>query len=227
MNKPRAKRTAGLIVAGLLVTVASIQLLNLQSPRAYHESGSEPEKNSPASERTGARPAPLRKNGPEPADGAPSAISESDSQYLQSKGLLIPVQGVTPNKLTDTFDQARSEGRRHEAIDIMAPKGTPVLATADGKIVRLFQSDKGGTTIYELDPSLSYVYYYAHLSSYAVGIAEGVQVHRGDVIGDVGDSGNAGAGNFHLHFAISKISSPKRWSGGTPINPYPLLRGHP
>jgi murein DD-endopeptidase MepM/ murein hydrolase activator NlpD len=133
--------------------------------------------------------------------------------------------GVKANQLRDSFDQPRSGGRRHEAIDIMAPQGTPVLATTDGTVIKLFQSDKGGTTLYELDPSGRYDYYYAHLMRYADGIVEGKQLKRGDVIAYVGDTGDAGAGNFHLHFAISKLSGPHKWSGGDPINPYPLLAG--
>ncbi len=105
----------------------------------------------------------------------------------------------------------------------MAPQSTPVLATTDGLVLKLFQSDRGGVTLYELDPSGRYVYYYAHLMHYADGMTEGKQLRRGDVIAYVGDTGNAGAGNFHLHFAISKITSPHKWSSGDPINPYPFL----
>ena len=152
-----------------------------------------------------------------------TTITDADLNYLATRNLLIPVAGVTASQLHDTFNQARSEGRRHDAIDIMAPQGTPVLATADGVVMKLFQSDKGGVTLYELDPSGSYVYYYAHLMRYADGIAEGKQLRRGEVIAYVGDTGNAGAGNYHLHFAISKITSPRQWSGGDAINPYPLL----
>jgi murein DD-endopeptidase MepM/ murein hydrolase activator NlpD len=105
----------------------------------------------------------------------------------------------------------------------MAAQGTAVLATDDGTVRKLFQSEKGGITLYQVDSSGRYIYYYAHLMGYADGIAEGKQLRRGDVIAYVGDTGNAGAGNYHLHFAISKISSPRQWSGGDPINPFPLL----
>jgi murein DD-endopeptidase MepM/ murein hydrolase activator NlpD len=136
---------------------------------------------------------------------------------------LIPVAGVKAGQLRDSFDQPRSGGRRHEAIDIMAPQGTAVLAATDGIVARLFQSEKGGTTLYQLNPSGRYVFYYAHLMRYADWIAEGKQLRRGDTIAYVGDTGDAGPGNFHLHFAISKFSSPRKWSGGDPINPYPFL----
>jgi murein DD-endopeptidase MepM/ murein hydrolase activator NlpD len=152
-----------------------------------------------------------------------STITQADLDFLATRNLLVPVEGVKANQLRDTFNQARSEGRQHDAIDIMAPQGQSVLATTDGTVLKLFQSDRGGITLYQLDPSGRYVYYYAHLARYADGIGEGKQVRRGDVIAYVGDTGNAGPGNFHLHFAISKISSPRQWSGGDPINPYPLL----
>ena len=157
-----------------------------------------------------------------PPEGT-TTVTDADLNYIAARNLLIPVAGVPASRLRDTFTQARSEGRQHDAIDIMAPQGTPVLATTDGLVLKLFQSDRGGVTLYELDPSGRYVYYYAHLMRYEDGITEGKQLRRGDVIAYVGDTGNAGAGNFHLHFAISKLTSPHKWSGGDPINPYPLL----
>ena len=138
--------------------------------------------------------------------------------------LIIPVAGVRPEQLLDTFSDSRSEGRVHDAIDIPAPVGTPVYAVADGEIVRLFQSDRGGTTIYQLSVDKKLVFYYAHLQRYADGIANGKFVHQGEVIGFVGDTGNAGVGNYHLHFSIAIVSDPKRYWEGVNINPYPLLR---
>lgn len=158
-----------------------------------------------------------------PAPGRTTTVTDADLDYLAARNLLIPVANVTANQLRDTFNQARTEGRQHDAIDIMAPQGTPVLATDDGTVIKLFQSDRGGVTLYELDPSGRYLYYYAHLMRYAEGVVEGRQLRRGDAIAYVGDTGNAGAGKFHLHFAISKRTSPHQWSGGDPINPYPLL----
>ena len=127
------------------------------------------------------------------------------------------------NQLLDTFADARSEGRLHDAIDIPAPQGTAVLATADGEIVKLFQSERGGTTIYQLSSDKKLVYYYAHLQRYADGLVVGKLVRQGEIIAYVGDTGNAGVGNFHLHFSISVIADPKRYWEGTNINPYPLL----
>src|SRR5215213_7554117 len=141
----------------------------------------------------------------------------------QIKPLIIPVAGVRPDQLLDTFTQTRSEGRSHDAIDIMAPADTPVLAAADGQIRKLGQSERGGTTIYQLSADQKLVFYYAHLARYADGLTEGKQVRQGEVIAYVGDTGNAGAGNYHLHFSIAIVADPQRYWEGTNINPYPLL----
>lgn len=139
-------------------------------------------------------------------------------------GLLIPVQGVLAASLVDTYEQARGQGRRHDAIDIMAPRGTPVLAVSDGVVMKLFRSVRGGITLYELAPDRRTIYYYAHLDRYAPGIVEGKALRRGDVMGYVGDTGDAVPGNYHLHFEVSTTADPKKYWGGVPQNPYPLLR---
>lgn len=141
--------------------------------------------------------------------------------------LLIPVAGVRPEQLRDTFQESRSEGRVHDAIDIPAARGTPVLAAADGRIIKFFNSEKGGITIYQLSADERLVYYYAHLERYADGLSEGRVARRGEVIAYVGDTGNAGPGNYHLHFSVATITDPKRYWTGTNINPYPMLRGTP
>src|SRR5690606_33243877 len=138
-------------------------------------------------------------------------------------GLLLPVQGVSPAQLSDTFDDARGTERRHEALDIMAPRGTPVLAAIDGSIEKLFTSDAGGLTIYQFDPRREPAYSYPPLDAYAPGLPEGQSVARGDVIGYVGSTGNASDDAPHLHFAIFELGPEKRWWQGTAINPYPLL----
>jgi len=140
-------------------------------------------------------------------------------------GLLLPVSGVTAADLADTFNDRRGTDRVHEALDIMAPAGTPVLAVADGHVEKLFDSANGGLTIYQFEPSGRYVYYYAHLQRYAAGLEEGDRVRRGQVIGYVGSSGNASPEAPHLHFAIFRLGPEKRWWEGTPVNPYPLLGG--
>lgn len=159
--------------------------------------------------------------------GASSPINTPSPQLLppSQENLIIPVMGVKPDQLRDTFADARSEGRVHDAIDIIAPHGTPVIAAADGPILKLFPSERGGTTIYQLSTDGRYVYYYAHLDHYAEGLAVGHFAKQGETIAYVGDTGNAGAGNYHLHFSIALIADPKRYWEGTNINPYPLLLG--
>lgn len=157
---------------------------------------------------------------------APSlpVMSANVTEALRSRSLTLPVQGIKKDDLRDTFNEMRGGSRRHEAIDILAPRNTPVFAVEDGKIARLFLSDAGGITIYQYDPTNSYVYYYAHLERYADGLKEGDTVKRGQVIGYVGTTGNAPRDTPHLHFAIFKMTDDKRWWQGTPVDPYSVLR---
>ena len=143
---------------------------------------------------------------------------------LAADQLLVPVLGVKAMQLRDSFSEMRGIGK-HEAIDIPAPRGTPVIAVDDGRIAKLFKSIPGGLTIYQFDPSEKFAYYYAHLDGYAAGVAEGKPVKRGEVIGYVGSTGNANSANPHLHFTIFELGPEKRWWKGTAINPYPLLTG--
>ena len=158
-----------------------------------------------------------------PAPSAP-VMSANVTEELRSRSLTLPVQGIKKDDLRDTFDEMRGGSRRHEAMDILAPRNTPVFAVEDGKIARLFLSDAGGITIYQYDPTETYVYYYAHLERYAEGLKEGDTVKRGQVIGYVGTTGNAPRDTPHLHFAIFKMTDDKRWWQGTPIDPYSVLR---
>lgn len=137
--------------------------------------------------------------------------------------LAVPVQGVPRSALRDTFDQGRP-GHRHEAIDIAAPLGTPVLAVDDGTVVKLFTSVAGGLTVYHFDTSSRYAYYYAHLDRYAPGLREGTRLHRGDLVGYVGSTGNADPGAPHLHFAVFRLGPERQWWKGVAVNPYPSLR---
>lgn len=158
---------------------------------------------------------------PVPAPAASAATVPASA----SDGLLIPVQGVTRDQLQDTFTDARSQGRRHDAIDILAPAGTPVLAVADGSVEKLFDSERGGLTVYQFEPGGRYAYYYAHLQRYADGLAEKQAIRRGQVIGYVGSTGNADPGAPHLHFEIHRLGPERQWWKGESLNPYPLLRG--
>jgi murein DD-endopeptidase MepM/ murein hydrolase activator NlpD len=163
---------------------------------------------------------PLR---PEPAAVAPLPTAAELAPAAAAGKLLIPVEGIKASDLTDTFAQPRGSERRHEALDIMAPKGSRVLAAADGKVVKLFTSKPGGLTVYQFDPSEKYAYYYAHLDHYAPGLKEGAELKRGDLIGFVGTTGNADPAAPHLHFAVVLLTPEKQWWKGTPVNPFPLL----
>lgn len=137
--------------------------------------------------------------------------------------LAMPVAGVDSGQLKATFTQDRGGDRSHGAIDIPAPRGTPVLAAGDGVVKKLFTSVRGGLTVYQFDPEEQFCYYYAHLDAYAVSLHEGQFLRKGDVIGAVGSTGNARKDAPHLHFAVTRLDPEKAWWGGTPIDPFPLL----
>lgn len=215
----------------------------LAPPRHTEESATPPATPTPAAPSSQATATPAPSATAMPSSPSPSATPSSPTtatptpspraqatsgdanDALASMRLLIPVEGVRPSQLQDTFDQARSEGRVHDAIDIMAPRGTPVLAAADGRVVKLFQSAKGGTTVYQLAAADEhFVFYYAHLDHYANGLSEGHLARRGETIGYVGDTGNAGPGNTHLHFQIYRVADPRHFWTGENINPYPILK---
>ncbi len=159
-----------------------------------------------------------------PTISADTRVLGSDVGDLRGRALAIPVRGIDADRLVSSFHDARGSNRRHEAIDILAPRGTDVLAVEDGTIAKLFTSRAGGLTVYQFDPAGKYVYYYAHLDSYAPGIMEGLAVRRGAVLGAVGTTGNAPNNTPHLHFAISKLDPDKRWSGGTALDPFLIWR---
>jgi peptidoglycan LD-endopeptidase LytH len=172
--------------------------------------------------------APVQRPG---EDGRPAAVgttgaaaNEAAVDALRDHSLDVPVDGVKRTELRDTFSDLRGSSRAHEAIDIMAPRGTPVVAADDGTVAKLFTSKAGGLTIYQFDPSGIFSYYYAHLDGYAAGLREGQTVKRGEVLGYVGSTGNASADAPHLHFAIFRLTPERQWWKGEPINPFPVLR---
>jgi len=169
-----------------------------------------PERGGPQAEAPSG-PAPAA--APGPGDGA---------GLLAARELIVPVEGVPPSALADMFDETRG-GRRHEAIDILAPRGARVFAVDDGPVAKLFTSKPGGLTVYQFDPDGRLAYYYAHLDRYADGLREGMVLRRGDLVGHVGTSGNAGT-TPHLHFAVFRLGPQRRWWEGDPVNPYPALR---
>jgi murein DD-endopeptidase MepM/ murein hydrolase activator NlpD len=221
-------------VAGLAVLIwwrARHSSLGPPTKNANQESTATPTfENSPTTSPTPAPPitpspaSQFAETPPPQVDQTSSPSQPLNNSFVGTLKLIIPVAGVKPDQLLDTFADARSEGRIHDAIDIPAPAGTPVLAAADGEIVKLFQSERGGTTIYQLSSDRKLIFYYAHLQRYADGLTVGKFVKQGEVIAYVGDTGNAGTGNFHLHFSIAIVADPKRYWEGTNINPYPLLR---
>lgn len=163
----------------------------------------------------------------DPVGGPPVTVAEG--VIVGPSGLLVPAAGVGSDQLVDTFTQARAGGARvHDAIDIMAPAGTPVLAAAPGRLEKLFFSEGGGgNTLYVRSSDGRWSYYYAHLQDYAPGLREGQKIARGQKIGTVGSSGNADPAGPHLHFAIHRMEPGDSWWEGTPVNPYPLLAAKP
>jgi murein DD-endopeptidase MepM/ murein hydrolase activator NlpD len=156
-------------------------------------------------------------------DGQAASPAASALTDLQSRQLLFPLPEEYRPNLINSFGERRGQ-RPHEAVDIMAPRLTPVRAVDDGRIVKLFLSVPGGNTIYQFDPSERYAYYYAHLERYADQLTEGQHVRRGQILGFVGTSGNASKDAPHLHFTIFRLGPEKQWWVGEPIDPYPLLR---
>jgi murein DD-endopeptidase MepM/ murein hydrolase activator NlpD len=190
------------------------------SPPAVPVVISSPPPQLPSPSRSAAR-API------PAAPLPALDPEEapDIVALRERNLLIPVLGVDRSALVPSFSDARGGGgRTHEALDILAPRGTPVVAVEPGTIVRLFRSKPGGTTIYQFGANGAYCYYYAHLDRYAEGLTEGQTVERGQIIGYVGTTGNAPPNTPHLHFAITRLGPEKHWWEGEAIDPYLVLR---
>jgi murein DD-endopeptidase MepM/ murein hydrolase activator NlpD len=153
-----------------------------------------------------------------------ATVGRDEIDELRDRLLVVPVQGIASKDIVSNYDDSRGGSRKHEALDILAPRGTPVLATEDGRIVKLFTSERGGLTIYQFDPSERFVYYYAHLDRYAPNLKEGQTVGRGEVIGYVGTTGNAPPNTPHLHFSISRLGTEKRWWDATPLDPAEVLR---
>ncbi|MES2978782.1 MAG: peptidoglycan DD-metalloendopeptidase family protein [Pseudomonadota bacterium] len=177
--------------------------------------------------RTNTEPPAVSAAPASPSSTAPIAIAagtDADATLLRLRDLAIPVSGVAAGQLVDTYTQARAAGAPHEAIDIMAARGVPVIAVEDGKVAKLFLSQAGGITLYQFDPTGRYAYYYAHLDRYADGLAESSALRKGQVIGYVGSTGNARADAPHLHFAIFKLGPERQWWRGTALNPYLVWR---
>ncbi len=214
-----------IFVAGLLIGANVVYFMMSRSARETAAVGTIPiaSTTTPPAAKIATPPTPPVAVTASPTAAAPETDSPTPSS-TPTDALLIPVAGIAAGQLTDTFNDMRGGGtRRHEAIDIMASRGTPVLAASDGKVAKLFTSVPGGLTIYEFDPTTTYAYYYAHLDHYSADLSDGKQLKRGDVIGYVGSTGDASPDAPHLHFAIVELGPEKQWWKGTAIDPYPLL----
>lgn len=154
----------------------------------------------------------------------PAVTADADTQGLRSRNLMLPIATVSAAQLTDTYTQSRAAGKVHEALDIMSPRGTPVLAVEDGRVAKLFLSKPGGITLYQFDPNTEYAFYYAHLDRYADGLKEGMPIRKGQVVGYVGSTGNASPDAPHLHFAIFRLGPERQWWKGTALNPFLVWR---
>lgn len=206
----------GLLVLATAVATAAITSAVWLLIFNLRETGRPEAAESPAAARPD--PAGVRVSEPRARPGADG--------LLAAKRLTVPVQGVGPADLVDTFTQARDGGARvHDAIDIPAPRGTAVVAVEDGRILKLFASAAGGTTLYQADPTGRFHYYYAHLDAYAPGLMEGQAVRRGQLLGTVGSTGNADPAAPHLHFAIFRVETGQKWYEGRAINPFGPLAG--
>jgi murein DD-endopeptidase MepM/ murein hydrolase activator NlpD len=200
------------VVYGVIVIVFLLLGLRIAGPTSSSASRAAP--------ALPATPAPQQRAS---GDAAPREHAEQplgdDVLALRARTLLFPVEGIAPSTLRDSFTEGRV-GHLHEAVDILAPRGTKVLAVDDGRVVKLFNSVRGGLTVYQFDVGDAYCYYYAHLDGYVPWLVDGAVVRKGDVLGYVGTTGNAPKDTPHLHFTIFKLGPEKRWWEGTPINPF-------
>jgi peptidoglycan LD-endopeptidase LytH len=198
-----------LVAAGLVAVVVLLVTLRVLAPDP-------PLAAAPAGQRLAAAAATAGAH-----QDAVAPATDADVETLRARGLLFPVEGESPNALRDSFNEGRV-GHLHEAADILAPRGTRVLAVDDGRVAKLFTSVRGGLTVYQFDAEQAYSYYYAHLDRYAEGLEEGTALRRGALVGYVGTTGNAPRNAPHLHFAVFKLGPDRHWWEGAPINPFGL-----
>lgn len=210
-----AIRSDAIVVGGDEATISA-------APRSALSSVERPAVHPPArSPDTAAAPAASSASAPPSA--VATAGSSSALDELHDRHLRLPIDGTNIDVLKGGFDERRGGGRPHEAVDMLAPRNTPIYAVEDGTIAKLFFSEAGGNTIYQYDPLGRFCYYYAHLERYADGLSDGSKVSRGDVIGFVGTSGNAPPATPHLHFAVFELTADRRWWHGKAIDPYQIL----
>ena len=169
-----------------------------------------------------AAPAPVPTTSPPADSAAPGAAADAGALLLAPRRLMVPVDGVRPADVPDSYRAARGT-RAHNAVDILAPRGTAVLSADDGRVYRLRSNRAGGLTVYAVDTEERFVYYYAHLDRYREGLAEGAALAKGDVLGYVGSTGNARPTEPHLHFQVMRMGPGGEWWSGQPLDPRPYL----
>ncbi len=157
-------------------------------------------------------------------DSSPAAMPTESDLAVLARELVVPVAGIAKSALRDTYTEMRGGTRLHEALDIAAPRGTPVLSAAPGRVLKLFNSKPGGLMVYAADSTERFILMYGHLDAYQPGLAEGQALRRGQQLGVVGTTGNAPPTAPHLHFAVARSANVKEWWKGAPVNPYPLLK---
>ena len=213
------QRLTGFVRPGFVLVASMMAMLVACVPPRTRSVASSPERSaeSPRASASASSPRPLATAARARREEAPRP--SSDAEYLRSRDLMVPVDGIAPARVPDNFSAPRGS-RRHNALDILAPRGTPVLAADDGRILSMRRNSAGGITIYLVDAEERMIHYYAHLDGYRKGLGEGDRVTKGDVIGYVGTTGNAPANTPHLHFQVMRLDDLRRYWEGTPVNPH-------
>ena len=154
----------------------------------------------------------------------PVSVPENELAELFTTDFPLPLEAFDRAKYRDTFLAKRGKHKKHHAIDLPAPRGTPVVAVADGFIERLGRDKRGGKVVYLRDATGKYTFFYAHLARHEEGLKPGDHVVRGQRLGDVGSTGHV-IGGPHLHFAIFRDEDTA--GRALVVNPYlvfsPLL----
>ena len=226
-RRRRAALAVGALLAGgvALAIVAWKEPVASQPPVQSIEIGT---RANPAAMTQVQLQAPTAALAPTRPSASPAQGNETDPAAdltrLRTRGLALPLRGLSAAQLSDNYTQTRAAGAAHEALDILAPRGTPVVAIDDGRIAKLFLSKAGGITLYQFDPDGEFAYYYAHLDRYADGIVEGDYLRKGQLLGFVGSTGNARPDAPHLHLAVVRLGPERQWWRGTPINPFLIWR---
>jgi peptidoglycan LD-endopeptidase LytH len=216
-------RMVAAVAGGFLAGAITVAFVVWDLPNLMHPANSSDQPGAEPSIAASGRDVPSARADPPSTVPSVARVDADPVPELRRRQLELPGRDAV-RRDRDSFYEKRGSDRQHEAIDIITPRNTPIVAVEDGTIARLFESRAGGTTVYQFDPANQYVYYYAHLDYYADGLKEGDVVRRGQLLGYVGTSGNASKDAPHLHFAIFRLTEKKQWWQGAPIDPYEVLR---